>query len=435
MRLGIVTLSARSLVFPVKIHLDAVVTDQAFKPGNGPVRLIPFDQSWTAGDGTPIDNPVDVGADDLCRITLTSGTTGDPKAIGLTHRMAAERIARHDYIYGPLAPQCSRMFCDLSLGINLGFLFLVQMLSRGGVFMFRGANAEVTLQAFELYKIQCLVMSPAALGEFVDYYERFPTHQGNVQLILSGGSFISRALADRVRSRICTNLVTFYGATEVHGIAAATAQAIEGTPGAVGYLLPWMTVEAVDRSGTPVPRGQEGLLRVRGPFSIAGYLNDQAASSDVFRGGWFYPGDMGTVTPDGMLIIGGREKSVLNLGGDKINPELVEHVLAAAPGVADAAAFAVPNALGIDELWAAIVWRANATDESALQAHCRNNLPERFRPDALRRGRGNPAQSIRQDRAPSIARPGHAANAARLIQAAAAFPASVAYTFARPASE
>jgi acyl-coenzyme A synthetase/AMP-(fatty) acid ligase len=380
MRLGIVTLSSRSLMFPAGLRLDAVVTDQPFSAGAAPVRLIPFDSSWTAGDGTPIENPPDVQADDLCRITLTSGTTGDPKTIGLTYRMAADRIARHDYIYGPLAPQCSRMFCDLGLTINLGFLFLIQMLSRGGVFMFRGANAEVTLQAFELYKIQCLVMSPAALGEFVDYYERFPTHQGNVQLILSGGSLISRALADRVRSRICSNLVTFYGATEVHGIAAATVQAIEGISGAVGYVLPWMAIEAVDQSGRPLPRGQEGLLRIRGPFSIAGYMGDAAASGDVFRDGWFYPGDLGTVTPEGLLIIGGREKSVLNLGGDKINPELVEHVLTAAPGVADAAAFAIPNALGIDELWAAIVWRGTAANESTLQGHCRVNLPARFQP-------------------------------------------------------
>jgi acyl-coenzyme A synthetase/AMP-(fatty) acid ligase len=254
------------------------------------------------------------------------------------------------------------------------------MLSRGGVFMFRGANAEVTLQAFELYKIQCLVMSPAALGEFAEYYERFPTHQGNVQLILSGGSLISRALADRVRSRICSNLVTFYGATEVHGIAAAPVQATQDIPGAVGYLLPGMTVEAVDSSGASLPRGQEGLLRVRGPFSISGYLNDESASRSVFRDGWFYPGDIGTVTADGMLIIGGREKSVLNLGGDKINPELVEHVLAAAPGVSDAAAFAIPNALGNDELWSAIVWSGKVPNETALQAHCRTNLPVRFQP-------------------------------------------------------
>ena len=177
--------------------------------------------------------------------------------------MAAERIARHDYIYGPLAPQCSRMFCDLSLGINLGFLFLVQMLSRGGVFMFRGANAEVTLQAFELYKIQCLVMSPAALGEFVDYYERFPTHQGNVQLILSGGSFISRAwlIGFAHASAPISSLLRRH--------RGAWYRRSDGTgdrrhPGAVGYLLPWMTVEAVDQSGTPVPRGQEGLLRVAG---------------------------------------------------------------------------------------------------------------------------------------------------------------------------
>ena len=125
---------------------------------------------------------------------------------------------------------------------------------------------------------------------------------------------------------------------------------------------------------------------------------------------------------------------MLNLGGDKINPELVERVLAAAPGVADAAAFAIPNALGIDELWAAIVCRPNAADESALHTHCRNNLPVRFQPMhyvAVAAIPRNQFGKIERHRFLTWA----CSNRACLIHAAAAFPASAAYTFARPASE
>ncbi len=378
-RLGIVTLSAKGLVFPAGLHLDAVVTEQA-PAGAGPARMIPFDMSWMEGDGKPIENPPDVRADDLCRITLTSGTTGDPKTIGLTHREVAERIARHQYIFGPLAARCARSFCDLGLTINLGFLYLLDMLWRGGVFMFRGVNAEVTLQAFGLYQIQGMIMSPAALAEFLGYYEQFPTHQGNMQLVLSGGSVVSPALADRFRARVCSTLVSFYGATEVHGVAAAPVQAIQHISGAAGYLLPGVTVEAVDQSDRVLPCGQEGLLRTRGPCNIAGYINDEAATGSVFRDGSFYSGDIGTVREDGLLIVTGREKSIVNLGGDKINPELIERALNAFGTVADAAVFAIPNALGIDELYAAVVWRHGAADENGLRTHCQSNLPLAFRP-------------------------------------------------------
>jgi acyl-coenzyme A synthetase/AMP-(fatty) acid ligase len=213
-RLGIATLSAKSSEFPAGLRVDAVVTERPV--GGAPLtRIIPFDLGWIQGDGKPLDKPTDIGADDVCRIALTSGTTGDPKAIALTRRMVVDRIARHRYVWGPVASRCSRSFCDLGLTISLGFLYLLDMLWRGGVFMFRGVNAEVTLQALGLYQIESMILSPAAMAEFVGYYERYPTHQGNMQLVLSGGSAVSASLAERVRSLICPNLVSYYGATEV----------------------------------------------------------------------------------------------------------------------------------------------------------------------------------------------------------------------------
>jgi acyl-CoA synthetase (AMP-forming)/AMP-acid ligase II len=193
----------------------------------------------------------------------------------------------------------------------------------------------------------------------------------------------------------------------VHGVASAPVQALTHIPGAAGYVLPDMTMEAVDAAGNVLPSGQNGLLRTRSPCGVAGYLGDEAATRAVFRDGWFYSGDIGTVTPDGMLIIAGREKSVVNLGGDKINPELLERVLTAFAAVADAAAFAIPNRLGIDELWAAVVWRGGAADEKALRAHCESNLPVNFRPmhyltvAALAR---NDAGKLDRRRLPELAR-------------------------------
>jgi long-chain acyl-CoA synthetase len=97
----------------------------------------------------------------------------------------------------------------------------------------------------------------------------------------------------------------------------------------------------------------------------------------------------------------------VNLGGDKINPELLERVLTAFAAVADAAAFAIPNRLGIDELWAAVVWRGGAADEKALRAHCESNLPANVRPmhylavAALAR---NDAGKLDRRRLPELAR-------------------------------
>ena len=92
------------------------------------------------------------------------------------------------------------------------------------------------------------------------------------------------------------------------------------------------------------------------------------ATARAFRDGWFYPGDTGSLRADGMLIIHGREASVLNIGGDKIRPELVEEALTSFPGVEQAAAFTHKSDMGVPELWAALVCRPDSRSGGASGA-------------------------------------------------------------------
>jgi acyl-CoA synthetase (AMP-forming)/AMP-acid ligase II len=112
---------------------------------------------------------------------------------------------------------------------------------------------------------------------------------------------------------------------------------------------------------------------------VDGYVGNPDATARAFRNGWFYPGDIGSVTPEGMLIIRGREASVLNIGGDKVKPELVEDALTAFAGVDQAAAFTQKNDMDVPELWAAVVCRPDL-DVGALQGHCERQLGQAFVP-------------------------------------------------------
>src|SRR5262249_39526431 len=103
------------------------------------------------------------------------------------------------------------------------------------------------------------------------------------------------------------------------------------------------------------------------------------AAALALRDGFFYPGDIGSLSEHGCLVISGRVAEVLNLGGEKIRPGIVEEVLCRSPSVADAAVFTVPNSFGIDELWAAIEARG-AFNEQALRAFCEQNLAPFQRP-------------------------------------------------------
>ncbi len=139
-QIGIITMSVGMLP-PVGLKIDAVIgaTKQPFGPA---AQHLPLDDSWIAGDGAPVETTADAQAegDEICRIVLTSGTTGDPKAVALTHRQVMARNARFEYLFGSRLPTLSRIYMGLSLASSLGYYFLPYILGRGGTIFFRGAS-------------------------------------------------------------------------------------------------------------------------------------------------------------------------------------------------------------------------------------------------------------------------------------------------------
>jgi acyl-CoA synthetase (AMP-forming)/AMP-acid ligase II len=369
--LGVETVSVRGADLPAELRIDAVIADKPHVFKNT-TRVILADMNWLAGDGRPMPGHVSP-AGGACRIILTSGTTGDPKGVAFSHDMLMERIARHNWTFGSAVPACSRIFVDPGLGTAIGFLFWLYTLAKGGTVVVRGPDVVETMQAFILYNVQCMVGSPAALAEFVGYYESAPALTAPLDVVLSVGGLLPRSLSVRVRARICSNLIACYGSTEANIVATAPAHAIADIAGAVGYLTPGVTVGIVDGSGTALPAGSEGLVRISGRYTVDCYRGDTDGARSAFRDGWFYPGDIGRLTADGLLVLTGREKAVLNLGGDKVSPERIEQVLASCAGVRQAAAFAMPNSAGIEELVVAVV--AAEFDAAALRRHCERGLP------------------------------------------------------------
>jgi acyl-CoA synthetase (AMP-forming)/AMP-acid ligase II len=122
-----------------------------------------------------------------------------------------------------------------------------------------------------------------------------------------------------------------------------------------------------------------------------GYVGDLEATQTVFRNGYFYSGDVGHLTAEGILVITGREKTALNIGGDTVSPELVEEIVESFSGIQEAAVFAANNNLGIAELTLLIV-PSTPIDETALRRYCAQRLPpsciptQIFQVNALPRG-------------------------------------------------
>jgi acyl-CoA synthetase (AMP-forming)/AMP-acid ligase II len=312
-------------------------------------------------------------------VILTSGTTGEPKGVPISHRLMADRIARHTTVFGARVADCRRIYSDMPITTSPGFRFLLATLWRGGTYFLPGDSFESTLTAMERYQTQCVVAPPSGLELLLKWFELTPAYQSNLQVVLTAGDILSQALSRRVRARLCSHLVSFYGSTEAGTTASAPAHEIDSTAGAVGYLAPGVRAQIVDRDGLVQPPGREGLLRIRSEFAVNHYLGNPSGSERVFRDGWFQPGDLATLDAEGLLVITGRDKNVLNIGGDKISPEVVEAAVAAFPGITEVAVTSLPNAVGNHELVAVIVGNGEL-DLEALGRHCAAQLSPQFVP-------------------------------------------------------
>lgn len=371
-RIGVVTLSSHGASLPVALRIDAILSDgsQSF---HGAVRVIRVDDGWLEGDGEFSGADAQQDSRSTTRIILTSGTTGDQKAVALSHDLIWRRIQTYDFAFGNRIPNCSRIFVDVGIPANSGYLWPIYILSRGGMVFVRGSDPAETMQALSLYNVQAMVSSPAGMAEFLNYYERSPDFLCPFEVMLSVGSKLATSLSDRVRAHMCSYVVHGYGATEGNPVAGAYVHQTAHIKGAVGYITPGMVVEAVDDTGNVLKPGIEGHIRFRGDKCVDGYVGNPLGSEKFFRDGWFYPGDIGAITTDRILVISGRSKSIIDLGGDKINPETIEAVLLNYPGVVHAVAFGRSNALGIEQVWAAVEAKSDI-DSDAIRAHCAQKL-------------------------------------------------------------
>jgi acyl-coenzyme A synthetase/AMP-(fatty) acid ligase len=176
-------------------------------------------------------------------------------------------------------------------------------------------------------------------------------------------------LLNEARAWLCSRTIVHYGATETGPIASTPADLLMEEEGATGFPLPGATIEVVDAEDRLAPSETVGLVRVRTLAMGEPYPPRPKDEHPSLRGGSFYPGDRGRLTKEGMLILEGRASEIINTGGVKRAPELIEELVLRHPNVAEAAAFGAVGADGIEEVNLAVVTRA-AIAEKALINWC-----------------------------------------------------------------
>ena len=305
------------------------------------------------------------------RVFASSGTTGTPNFSAISHDLMAAQVTDSWLAVGRVP---AVQICAVGMGITWGCTRMLRTFWTGGTLVL--TNPREALAAIHRHNVNALSIAPISLQQVLASMPAGVVRPPSLEMIEVSGSALPARLGAMVREKLCDTLFSHFGATEAGGIASGPLSALGGAPGAVGYVHAGMKVEAVDAHGRPLPPNTEGILRIRGANVIAGYWGDEAASAAVFRDGWFYCGDNGAVSPDGLLTVSGRDGDFINAGGNKLSPRVVEDVLLSLPQVTEAAAFGVPDRMGVVQIWAAIV-SAAPVEMTVLQALCRDRLAEK----------------------------------------------------------
>jgi len=366
-RCGIASLTLQTsyLVQQANLAIDRLLSDRYQEPGNES-KLTLVDDHWLSSP-PDITSPLPVTgfdtADDVCRLVLSSGTTGAPKVISVTERNLEHRFARSAVLIDR-----GRYLSMMGFSTLGGYQLLMSALVLGGTICFAGAPEDV-LQVISLFHVTHLIAAPFQVRTLLDVQKKNGLNLPSLRHVMLGGSRLEIGLVREVQAQLCPNVICTYGSTELGAVAYGPASAMRGIDGATGFVIPGEVIEVVGKDGTALPPGQEGIVRIKSP-SISAYFVPTAEDAQIFKDGWFYPGDIGRLMPDGLLVITGRVNEVINRGGDKLAPEVIEGALRQIPEIADAAVFAVPNT---DHIWAAVVGKQPLKHEAIL-AFCRTKL-------------------------------------------------------------
>ena len=310
------------------------------------------------------------GPDDTAFVLFTSGTTGKPKRVPLTHRQvlaSAGNIARHL----ALAPD-DRGLCLMPLFHSHGLVggLLAPLVAGSSVVCTPGFDGAAFLSWIERFAPTWYTAAPtihrAAADLALQAGGALPAHK--LRFIRSASSALPPALLQRMESVWGAPVIESYGMTE-----SATQMASNPLPpglrkiGSVG-LAAGAQLRVVDAEGNDKPTGAIGVIVARGPAMFSGYEDAPAANAQAFRDGWFVTGDLGRFDDEGYLYVIGRDSDIINRGGEKFAPFDVEQALLRLHGVAQAAAYPVPHpTLGEDVHAAVVLERGRDADPDALR--------------------------------------------------------------------
>ncbi len=324
-----------------------------------------------------------MGPDDTAVLMYTSGTTGFPKGVMLSHRNIGSNLEDGS----PSWPTDNSDVYLVPLPLNhiYGMLMVNECNITGAhLIIHKWFDPELGLSSITRHKVTQFVGVPTMLIKFLEIYNPQKHNLSSIRRWISAAAPLSVETLKAVEKTLGGSLYQGYGMTETSPTITRQRTGSARKPGSVGSAIKNVEISILDDNDRELPKLQEGEICVRGPNVMKGYLNKPEETAETLKNGWMHTGDMGHLDEDGDLFITGRKKDLIIRGGENISPGAVEEALFTHPAVQEAAVVGIPDALYGEEVKAFVVLHAGATaSEEELINHCLKTLPRFKAPKSI----------------------------------------------------
>lgn len=313
---------------------------------------------------------------DLAALLYTSGTSGRPKGVMLTHGNLRSNLSqveqwvhftRNDTIFGVLPQFHSFGFTVLTL--------LPLTIGCRVVYSARFVPAQIIKKLRE-HRPTVMIAIPSMYNALLSVKDASPEDFASIRYIVSGGEPLPQSVFERFEERFGKRINEGYGLTETAPVTN-WCRPHEFRRRSVGQAIPHVDIQIIDlESGSPVGPHNEGEIRIKGPNVMGGYFKDPESSQEAFDANqYFRTGDIGRVDREGHLYITGRHKEMLIVGGENVFPREIEEALNRHPSVHASGVVGRPHDVRGEEPVAFVELNDGCEfDESALRAWCRSQI-------------------------------------------------------------
>ena len=350
--------------------------------GGGEGGLRSFEEE-TSGESDRFE-VVPRGEGDLAVILYTSGTTGTPKGVALSHANLESNARASASLFELDRERWSVGVLPLSHSYGLTVMNAGHILGTRSALL-RWFNPEEVLKAIQEFRAEAMSGVPTMFMYLLNYPGASAYDTSTMRAWGSGAAPLPVELVEPFERRFGGKLLEGYGLTEASPVVSAHRLSGVRKLGSVGQPIPGVTVSIRDDDDRALPTDEVGEVCVQGPNVMLGYYRNPEETAKTIRGGWLRTGDMGRLDADNYLYIVERKKDLIIRGGFNIYPRDVEEALYAFPAVAEAAVIGLPDTLMGEEVVAFVVLKpGQAATADEVAGFCQTRLAKYKCPKEIR---------------------------------------------------